>query len=137
LNKNASIDISYKKKIVIRPVLYKIIIIVMLGLMVGGCQRQPSSQIQSSPTIRPTLQDAILATEQPPTPLPATQPTAHPTLAPTALPTQQASPTAQPAASQRVLFIRSQLQGQGEIWSAALDGSDLHSIVAAPSARGA
>jgi dipeptidyl aminopeptidase/acylaminoacyl peptidase len=31
-----------------------------------------------------------------------------------------------------VLFIRSQVEGQSELWSAALDGSDLHSIIACP-----
>jgi Tol biopolymer transport system component len=71
-------------------------------------------------------------TEQPPTALPTAQPAAQPTLAPTAAPTQQPSPTPQPAASQRVLFIRSQLQGQSELWSAALDGSDARNIIACP-----
>ncbi len=118
----------------VRPVLYKIIIMVMLALMVVGCEGRPSSQVQSSQTAtaRPMSQPTIQPTEQPPTLLPTTRPTAQPTLAPTAPPTQQPSPTAQAAASQRVLFIRSQLQGQSELWSAALDGSDLRRIAACP-----
>ncbi|HET9224861.1 MAG TPA: hypothetical protein VFO07_20275 [Roseiflexaceae bacterium] len=51
---------------------------------------------------------------------------------PTAPPTQQPSPTALAAASQRVVFVRTQLQGQSELWSAALDGSDPHRIIACP-----
>jgi len=80
--------------------------------------------------LQPAIQ--IQPTEQPPTSLATTRPTAQPTQAPTVAPTQQPSPTAQPAANQHVLFIRSQLEGQSEIWSAALDGSDLHSIIACP-----
>jgi hypothetical protein len=115
-------------------VLYKITILFLLALMVAGCQGLPSSQIQSSPTAtpRPASQPTLQPTEQPPTSLPTTQPTAQTTPVPTAEPLHKPSPTAQAAASQRVLYIRTQLQGHSELWSVALDGSDPRSIIACP-----
>jgi hypothetical protein len=117
-----------------RLAFYKIMMMFMLALLAVGCQGLPSSQLQSSPTATamPALQPTLQPTEQPPTPLPTTEPTTQPTSAPTAASTQQPSPTAQAAVSQRVLYIRTQLQGQSELWSAALDGSDPRRIIACP-----
>jgi len=118
----------------IRPAVYNIISIFMLALLAAGCQGQASSQIPSSSaaTAKPPLEPTIQLAEQPPTSVPTALPTQQPTRIPTTVPTQQPSPTALPAVNERVLFIRSQLQGQSEIWSAALDGSDLRSIAACP-----
>src|SRR5690242_9193953 len=117
-----------------RLAFYKLLMIFLLTLLAVGCQGLPSSQLPSSPTATalPALQPTLQPTEPPPSRLPTTQPTPQPTVAPTIVPTQQPSPTAQAAASQRVLYLRTQLQGQSELWSAALDGSDPRRIIACP-----
>jgi WD40 repeat protein len=114
------------------PFLARVIIIAILSMFVAGCTRQPETQAPSptaaapGPTTAPPLPEP---TAQPPMAGPTTrqpEPTVETIQAPTT------APTAQPAASQRLLFIQTQLEGQSELWISALDGSDRRRIIACP-----
>lgn len=100
----------------------------LLVLLLVACATQQATPAASSPITTPAASPAI--------PLPEPSPTLSATLQPTAQQTaglSQSPPIAEQEGGQRVIFIHTQLEGQSELRSAALDGSDEYQLAACPS----